>query len=391
MKFLKANHFNPGQSAPALVEKMEEIKFNVVKFNTRPKPKDKKRILIITCFSEFGCESIAVHYCIPRILQKYPGVYVIMVGWYGREYLYRHLVDEYWELKEEHQWLREFSRAFNHQSKNLTKLEKQLANYGAVYPGTAMGQIVLGNICKKCNLLWTEEDKTVCSRCNSTEFDRSLFGNVIEAKKDYVPVPKPSQAAIAKVKSYLGVNPVGIFARNRQCYGRNLQPEFYQKLINSLRQKGYDPIWLGEKQSTLACPDPTVFDFTRQPESRDLELTLAMLSQCKFTVQFWTASTRLAAITGVPYILFESPDQIAGAGQEGYRMALTTDWNKKKLVLSHYWNVYENNDQGIALVEQAIDEMNADNWNHIYGLLEEELIVRLQVKGRLLWREQNDN
>jgi hypothetical protein len=42
-------------------------------------------------------------------------------------------------------------------------------------------------------------------------------------------------------------------------------------------------------------------DFSRLPEARDLELTLAIISQLQFTVQFWTASTRLAAMVGTPF------------------------------------------------------------------------------------------
>jgi hypothetical protein len=41
------------------------------------------------------------------------------------------------------------------------------------------------------------------------------------------------------------------------------------------------------------------------------------MTNLQFTIQFWTASTRLASMMGVPWILFESPDQIAGNGQEG--------------------------------------------------------------------------
>ena len=65
----------------------------------------------------------------------------------------------------------------------------------------------------------------------------------------------------------------------------------------------YNPIWLGEKQSTLACPVSDVVDMTRKPEARDLELTLAIVSQLEFTIQFWTASTRLSALVGTPYLV----------------------------------------------------------------------------------------
>jgi hypothetical protein len=85
------------------------------------------------------------------------------------------------------------------------------------------------------------------------------------------------------------------------------------------------------------------------PESRDLELVLAIISHLKFTVQFWTASTRLASAMKVPWLLFESPNQIVGNGQEGIRIALTTDEDKKKLVLSNYFNVLENQEERMFL------------------------------------------
>jgi hypothetical protein len=386
-RVLKGRPFNPGDKKPAdNEERIEDIKFTIFKFNNRARPTDTSRILIITCFSEFGCESIGLMYCIPRLLRKYPGTYVIAVGWYGREYLYRHLVDEYWEMKEEHQWLREYVQAFHHTSKNITKIEKVLGEYGRVLPGVYMGHICLGNTCMNCEHFWGDSryvDK--CEKCGSTNVERSLFGDIARHKKTAVKIPPPSKQKIKEAEQYLKPNAVGIFGRGRKCYGRNLQPEFYIGLIRQLELMGYNPIWLGEKQSTQPCPVDHIVDFSRMPESRDLELTLAILSQCKFTVQFWTASTRLAAMVGVPYILFESPDQIAGQGQEGLRMELTTDHNKKKLVLAHFLRVFEDNESGLALVRQAIDEINQDNWNNIIGLVEDSSLVGHMVDNKNLW------
>jgi hypothetical protein len=97
---VKPKKFNPVDKILADEEPMvSDVSFNIFKFNNRPKPIDPKDILIICCFSEFGCETVGVMYCIPRLLQKYSGKYVICVGWYGRDYLYRHLADEFWELK----------------------------------------------------------------------------------------------------------------------------------------------------------------------------------------------------------------------------------------------------------------------------------------------------
>ena len=114
--------------------------------------------------------------------------------------------------------------------------------------------------------------------------------------------------------------------------------------------------------------------------------TLAIISNLEFTVQFWTASTRLASMMGTPWILFESPDQIVGNGQEGKRIALTTDDNKKKLVLAHYFNVYENHDMALQILDKAINEIKNDNWNDIVGMVNEDKIVEGMLKKQDEWR-----
>jgi len=161
---------------------------------------------------------------------------------------------------------------------------------------------------------------------------------------------------------------VGVFARNRKTYGRNLQPEFYIKLIQLLRQMGYSPIWLGEEENTLKCPVDDVVDFSRMKESRDLEITLSIISKCKFTFQAYTASTRLASMVEVPYLLFESPEQIWGRGQEGFRRNLC-DFGNRKLVVSHFLNMYENNDEAIRVVKESIEEMESGNYEDKFAML----------------------
>lgn len=387
MKLMKVYRRNPGDGKPVAKEKLaNEIKFHKHNFNNRPLPKDKRRILFITCFSEFGCESIALMYCIPKIIQQNPGTYVICVGWFGREYLYRHLADEYWEMKEEFQWLREHTQAFQHTSKNLSRLEESLKELGQVYKGSNMGRICLGNTCIDCKHFWGDENEySVCEKCGSDNIDRALLANISYFKKFAVHIPRPSIEVQNQAKSYLKPNSVGIFARGRVCYGRNLRPDFYKKLIFNLEKQGYNPIWLGEKQSVLPCPVPHIIDFSRLLESRDLELTLAIISQLKFTIQFWTASTRLSSMMNVPWILFESSDQLYGKGQEGKRIALTTDYNRKKLVVSDYHNVMENEGAAMNLVDQAINEINTDNWNNIIGLVAEPKIVEMKIKMKNLW------
>ena len=43
------------------------------------------------------------------------------------------LVDEFWELKEEFQWLRDYAKAFHNESKNIDRLEKTLGDQGFVF------------------------------------------------------------------------------------------------------------------------------------------------------------------------------------------------------------------------------------------------------------------
>jgi ADP-heptose:LPS heptosyltransferase len=178
-------------------------------------------------------------------------------------------------------------------------------------------------------------------------------------------------------KNLVGENCVGIFARGRKTYGRNLPPDFYIKLIKLITDMGYKVIWLGEKQSTLPCPVEGVLDFSRSEDSRDLEKTLAIISNLKFTVQFWTASTRLAGMMGVPFLIFESPEQIYASysgvqsAQEGKRLELTS-FGPKKIVLSHFRSVLENQNEGLDLVKKAIEEMNDGNWSDLMGLVEDK-------------------
>lgn len=364
--------------------KLDEIGFTVYKFNNRPKPKKKDRIKIISCFSEFGCEVIGCLYSIPRLLRRHPGQYIIAMGWYGREYLYRHLVDEFWEIDEEHMWLRDYTRAFNHLSDNLKKLEEAATIHGDVVPAAALGTYAICNMCRTCGKFWQEWRKQApcCPACNSTVLIKSVFTDIATYKPQARCIPKPSLEMMDWGKSIVKPNCVGIFARGRKTYGRNLQPEFYVKLIALLESMGHNIIWLGEKQSTLPCPVPHIMDFSRMPEAHDLERTLAIISNLQFTIQFWTASTRLSALMGVPFLLFESPEQIYASAsglmgaQEGKRLELCS-FGPKKIVLSHYQNVYEDNQSGLQLVARAIDEMKSGNWADIIGMVQDESFTEL--------------
>jgi len=366
-----------------------DVQFNVHKFTNRPKPIDKDRILIVSCFSEFGCEIVGALYCVPRLIKENPGAYVIVMGWYGRAYLYKHLVDEFWEIKEEFQFLRDKALAFHHSSNNLTRLEKGAENFGKVISSDKLGRMAVGNTCKRCDHVWGDINQIVrCPKCESTDVIKALFADIRYWKPKMVPIPKPSEEKLAEAEKYVkvpeGTRPVGVVARDRSTYGRNLQPEFYVKLIHKLESMNYTPVWFGEKQSTMACPLPHITDFSRMPESRDLELTLAIISKFEFTVQFWTASTRLASLVGTPFLVFESPDQLFGQGQEAYRLALTT-MGKKKLVLSHFLNVYNNHDAAIGLLESSIKEMEQGNWEDVIGMVDERDVV-MNLRQQNLYR-----
>lgn len=364
------------QNFESKVEKddpLDNVEFIVHKFNNRPKPEDRRNIMVIACFSEFGCEIIGNMYCIPRLLQKRPGDYTIAVGWHGREYLYRHLVDEFWEIKEEYQYLRDNAVAFGYIGKSLYKIEKKLKDVGKLSPTKYLGNIAVANFCQKCNWYgasWTWMPE--CPQCKEEDlFVHSLFSQADVSKRTATRIPKPSKEKMSWAKGITGKRPVAVFARGRKMYGRNLSPEFYVDVIKSLEEKGYDPIWLGEKQSVLPCPVDHITDFSRMEESRDLEKTLAIICQCEFTVQFWTASTRLAGIMGVPWLLFETPDQIYGVGQEGVRQKLT-NFGEKKIVLCDFQKVRDNPKDALELFNRSVEEMEEGKLEDTVGMVDND-------------------
>lgn len=377
MKLLSVRPKNPGDRVEIKAEPLiQNLDFDITKFNNRPKPTKPENILLTCCFSEFGCEIVGALYCVPYLFRSNPGKYKIVVGWHGREYLYKHLADEFWAIKPEFMWLREYARAFHHKSNNLKYLEHNLRDIGYVIKSDAIGKVATSAVCHDCNHRWGNLVKVLnCPKCKSENIDCSLFGDVKKHKPNVCRIPSPCAAKMTQAKKFLGPNPVGIFARGRKCYGRNLEPEFYSKLIKNLELKGYTPIWLGEKTSTIPCPESHIIDYSRLPEAQDLELTLAIVKQLKFTVQFWTASTRLSAIMGTPYIIFESPDQIWGCGQEGLRLNLC-NFGSRKLVLSHYLSVAAEPEKALEIIDRCVAEIEVGNFEDVFGLLESEHVVR---------------
>lgn len=378
-----------GRQKIAPEKKIEELTFYLHKFNNRKRPNDKRKILIVPAFYEFGVETLGVTYCIPQIIHRNPDCYVIVVGWYGRGFLYSKIADEYWELKEEYQWLREYADAFRNDSRSLGILENKLSQMGKVAGNAVMAKLCIEYFCIKCNhYFYTSDHLNVkCKKCSCDNLVKPLFGDLGAAKKKMWQLPSPSLEKLEKAKNILKPKSVAIFARNRMRYGRNLSINFYVKLINLLREKGYNPIWMGEKQSVYKCPDPTMLDLSSHPDSRDLEFTLAVLSQCEFTMQFYTASTRLASLVKTPWILFESAEQLVGVGQEGMRLVLTTDFDKKKIVINNFQKLYENEDTGISYCNQAIDELVNKNFETIVGMVDDQSVVMANMeKFKYWWR-----
>jgi hypothetical protein len=311
-------------------------------------------------------------YVIPRIMSYIPGRYTIAIGWFGREFLYRHLVDEYWEIDESCQWLRDYAKAFHHDSENLKKIELWAEKYGRVIEAEKMGRYCTAVICGNCKAFYCSlEPMERCEKCGSRNMEQSLFADIKGWRERVKPIPLPSYQKLKIASEYLGPNPVAVFARGRKTYGRNLPPEFYVELLKDIESIGCTPIWMGEKQSTLPCPVSHVLDYSRLPEARDLELTLAIISQCLFTIQFWTASTRLAAMTKTPFLLFESPDQIMGLGQEGYRLQLTT-FGFRKLVFSDFINSLDNLPQMLNVAGQAMRQFLQGDARDCIGILQDK-------------------
>jgi ADP-heptose:LPS heptosyltransferase len=278
-------------------------------------------------------------------------------------------------------WLRDHCYAFHHLSRNLKNIEQSISIHGSSVPSSMLGKYVIGCYCNTCGKTWNEWRQAVtnCPSCTSTAIINSIFADVDQYKNTAVKIPRPSKENLEWAKSFIKPNTVGIFARGRKTYGRNLPKEYYVQLIHKLQSQGYNIVWLGEKQSTQPCPVEGIFDFSRENESRDLEKTLAIICHLEFTIQFWTASSRLAALMGVPYILFESPDQIFTSGilpgQEGRRLELLT-FGPKKIVLSDFLNVLDDFDGTLNLLDQAILELKNKNYDHLIGMVDYPDIVR---------------
>lgn len=337
---------------------------------------NKNKTLIITNFSEFGVETLACNYSIPILCRIYEDYKIIVVGWSGREYLYRHLADEFWELDEKFYYLKDHSNAFLNKSKDIVKLEEELSKYGKLITSGYLGNFFVAKVCKNCLNYWVE-DNIQCSKCKSKNISLPILETLDKTISKEIPIPKFKGIKVP-------TNSVAIFARNRKTYGRNLPKEFYLKLNEMLKLKGYNPIYLGENSTSLNMEG--CLDFSNKKEVKNLEFTLEILSKVKFSIQFWTASTRLAAITKTPYILVESPNQVAYYTQELKRIALTSDFDKKKIIICHYIDFLRDQESGLSLISNAIKEINSNNWDHMMGMVKNKEILHSIIKSNNLER-----
>jgi hypothetical protein len=349
---------------------------------TRPPARD---IVIIPMFSEFGCETLSILYCLPYLLRtKFAGKFVVILGWAGREYFYRHLADEFWELGPDHQWLRDYARAFHHTSRNLKRFEKEVASKQGklidISEITNVAAFPKVSVCPNPKCAGAVEqtiDNQKCKVCNTIWPAVGFFHNLESSRELVRWLPNPRPEAFERVKSFLPPRAVGVNARNRKTYGRNLSIDFYKRLVVNIENLGYSPVWLGEPQSTYPCPFKRLPDFSSSPLSLDLENTLALVSSMEFTVQFYTASSRLAAMVGTPYLLVESPDQLWGVGQEGIRLNLLTKINKRKVIASQFLDARDRQDELLDLVDRGIEEIERGYYGDMIGLVGSDNTARM--------------
>lgn len=337
---------------------MGNFSCKVYKFNNRPQP-DKKDIVIIPIFSEFGSEVIGSTYALPLLIKrKLLGKYLVVLGWFGRKFLYQNLVDEFWELSlEQTKNLRHYSKAFHHDSRELFALEKKLSHEFTVIPINQITQILVFPkliTCQKCknNSVIDVVESQICGKCGAIFESIGLYFKLNEAKK-YAKFPNIKDKNIS-----IPPNSVGIFARNRKTWGRNLPKEFYQRLIFMLKDIGKNIVWLGESASSINLP---VNEKYLNCLDWDLEDSLGVIKQLDYTVQFWTASTRLAALSKTKFFLVESPDQIWGNGQEGIRLRLMSDDKDYKVLFANFHPANDNQTEFLRHIEKCLFTMDEDN------------------------------
>ncbi len=366
----------------------KELALDKLEFNRSIFTDKTGKYLFVFALVEFGCELFLPHYFLKKLRTQYSESKMVVIAWAGRSFLYKNFADEVWEIKDNYMWLRETVRAFLHVSKNIKKLENHLRTYGDIFPSSKFGNMVLENKCNKCQAAFGSDKKILCPMCHESDVRLSMFADLNNAKNNFNPISYEDENIKLWAKRNMPQNAIAIFARNRKTYGRNLPKLFYINLIDRLIQHGYNPVWFGEKQSSMPCPNESIFDFSKLPEAKNLQYTLCCLETCAASFQAWTASTRLSQIANIPYVLVETPDQIYGRGHEGKRLFLfSNDLSKQKIVLCNYNKTMENQSMFLTLCEKSILQHIEDKDNSdILGLVDNEDQAKLLHQRNQLWK-----
>jgi len=384
--FLKSNiDYNCNQTYEE--EKiLNQVKFNKIVFS----PACDKPVVFLSCLVEFGCESLLPHFFMPSFFSGYQNHRRIAIGWPGRSLFYRSFFDEYWEIDPKCTNLRAYTKAFNGMSKNIKNIENALKNYGNVFGSAHLNNFFCEGACVDCKKRFLSMLKVPkCPKCQSEKIINSVIADTNLHKHRYVPIPFNFE----HMQDWLGNvvktdRAVGIFARNRKTYGRNLPKEFYKAFCKKLEKHNYEILWLGEKASTLKCISGKYFDFTKSEYADDIERCFALVSRCKATFQAWTASTRFSQALNVPYCLVESFDQLFGNGQEGKRInLLTRELSNKKIILSNYSNVIRDHRYFADFcVEHFLNFLENNNSDDVVGMVERPESLDKIIKASDLWK-----
>jgi hypothetical protein len=369
-------------------KRLKSVSFK--KYVFTPVSKHWRANLYISMFTEFGCESLAIHYLMRDIRNNFPEYRIIVLGWNDRHFLYSDLCDEFWEIDKEFMWLREYSRAFSHNSINLKWIEASVAKMGHSLNMAQLSKMCLRCRCTDCNeIIFSSKKAKSCRKCGSYRMEQSLLSDPHGYKRFYTPISKISEEKMNVAKSIIGdKKTIALFARKREAYGRNLPWSFYDKLIDFLHENDYQVVWLGERTSVAAIERKDIIDLVNLKEATGVELTLAILSLCEISIQFWTASTRLSAMVGTPFLLIESPDQIVGNGQEGIRLCLTSDPHKNKLVFCNYVSFMNNIDVAPKIMGEAALRLLSGNTDDEIGFVDDVETVKNSISSSAFWNKQ---
>ena len=214
-----------------------KIEFNELIFNKHvfTEENEFKKKMFFLSFGEFGCETLLPTFLMPRIINNFPEYRKIVIGWNNREYFYRELCDEFWELDSQYMSLKNSSYAFENTSVELASLCKRLTPLGVVVNGTKIGKLCVKAKCKKCSFEFEADRGDIyCAKCYSEDIEKSLLQGSKIYNKHAVPLPQIKKEFIDFASNYIPDNTVALFARNRKTYGRNLSVEHYEKTIDRL-------------------------------------------------------------------------------------------------------------------------------------------------------------